>query len=70
MSCECGQDFSPHGSIIGGKNVTPNTYHFLTLVTIHRNKNVISCSGSLINNLYVISSSSCVEVSVHKASYI
>ena len=65
MSCECGSG-NPEDKIVGGANVAADAYLFHTLVTYSKDdKHTFgTCSGSLINNLYVISSSQCVEVSL------
>ena len=70
VTCECSQDFSTHSGIVGGQNVSSNTYNFHTLIKVVYRGKVKYCSGNLINNLYVLSSAKCVKVRLHNLMFI
>ena len=69
LTCECSRELSSEDKIIGGQDVTTNAYDFHTYVTFYKTANStkkIHCSGSLINDMYVITARRCTPVSYIK----
>ena len=67
MTCECGKELVTHDKVVGGQNVAADAYNFHTYVTYQTSAftDITFCGGSLINDLYVITSRRCITVSFH-----